>query len=321
MKWNAWPGRKLIDMMIRKYAKKARALWRHLTRPGILRFVRITKEMPPMVRARKPEAPVLTFAGCDSDIFRQMREQSECLFGDFHPNDRVLIKINCNTADPYPASTDRPFLLFVLDLLSSRGITCVTVGDCSALTRLPTHQVFKASGLSSALKGKAKVVCFDEGRWVTVPIPGEYLKRVTVPECVFMTDKIIYLANCKTHRLADFSLGMKLAVGFMHPHERYALHQDHLCEKIAEISLALQPDLTIVDARYTFIDDGPDKGRVAMGNTVFAGRDMLRTDAQAYRLLYMLKKEAGCIGRFSEDPLDMTQFRHAGKLMEEGKWS
>lgn len=249
-----------------------------------------------------------------------MREQAHTLFDGFRAEDRVLIKINHNTAAPYPASTDHLFLAFFMDLLRARGITRIKVGDCSTVTRLPTRRVFDASGIYAALQGKAEIVCFDEGRWVTVPIHGEYLVHVTIPQCVFEADKIIYLANCKTHWLADFSLGMKLAVGFMHPHERYALHRDHLHEKIAEISLALRPDLTIIDARAALITGGPDKGSTASGNTVLAGRDIIQTDMEAYRLLYRLKLANGCAESFSADPFDMGQFRHVKKLAEEGRW-
>jgi uncharacterized protein (DUF362 family) len=306
--------------MIRMYSQKAKALYRLLTQPKILWSVKTSRTMPPRIPAQGQEMPVFAFRGTDSVIMHQMAEQADRLFMGFQPNDRVLIKINQNTAAPYPASTDPRFLEAVLDLLILRGITRIKVGDCSAVTQLPTRKVFAASGISAALRDKAKLVCFDGGRWVCVPVRGEYLNRVTIPECVFETDRIIYIANCKTHRLADFSLGMKLAVGFMHPYERYALHGDHLHEKIAEISLAIRPDLIFLDARKTFITGGPDEGRVAAGNAVFAGTNLIQTDAEGYRLLYELKRAGSCAGGFSEDPFEMAQFRHARKLIEEGRW-
>jgi uncharacterized protein (DUF362 family) len=320
MRWSAWLAGRKAREMIRKYAQKAKALYRLMTQPKILRPVKTSRTMPPRITAQGRDAHVFAFRGTDGDIMHQLAEQADRLFIGFRPNERVLIKINLNTAAPYPASTDPRFLGAVLDLLILRGITRIRVGDCSAVAQLPTRKVFAASGMSAALKGKAKFVCFDEGRWICVPVRGEYLSHVMIPECVFETDRIIYIANCKTHRLADFSLAMKLAVGFMHPNERYALHEDHLHEKIAEISLAVRPDLAILDARETFITGGPDDGRIAAGNAVFAGTNLIQTDAEGYRLLYELKRAGGCAEGFSEDPFEMAQFRHARKLFEEGRW-
>jgi uncharacterized protein (DUF362 family) len=320
MRWSIWLAGKETLEMIRIYVQKAKALYRKLTQPKVLWPVNTSRTMPPRLSAQGQEMPVFAFRGSDSVIVHQMAEQADRFFMGFKPNDRVLIKINHNTAAPYPASTDPRFLEAVLDLLILRGITRIKVGDCSAVTHLPTQKVFAASGIPAALKGKAKLVCFDRCRWVRVPVRGEYLNRVTVPECIFETDRIIYIANCKTHQLADFSLAMKLAVGFMHPYERYALHEDHLHEKIAEISLAVQPDLVILDARKTFITGGPDEGRVVSGNTVFVGTNLIQTDVEGYRLLYTLKSDSGCVGSFSEDPYEMAQFRHARKMIEEGRW-
>ncbi len=66
-------------------------------------------------------------------------------------------------------------------------------------------------------------------------------------------------ANIKSHIESDFSFGMKLGVGFVHPLERFPMHRDHLREKIAEINLAVPQDLTIIDGRTTFITGGPDR--------------------------------------------------------------
>lgn len=48
----------------------------------------------------------------------------------------------------------------------------------------------------------------------------------------------------------------------MHPLDRYPLHRDgHLKQIIPEISLAVPPDLTLIDGRNAFITGGPHMGR------------------------------------------------------------
>ncbi len=112
---------------------------------------------------------------------------------------------------------------------------------------------------------------------------------------------------------------IKLAVGFMHPLERCALHRDHLQEKIAEINLAVQSDLYIMDARTVMITGGPDFGKTADAGTIMVSSNPLALDLEAYKLLYTLKAENDCLEGFKEDPFSLTQLRHAREIGIGGK--
>ncbi len=232
----------------------------------------------------------------------------------FQPHHSILIKINLNTAKPYPASTSPAFLVALIDFLKGLGIQNIKVGDCSANYALPTMRVAEKAGILEAMGDPAEMVCFDRGSWVKVPINGHFLKHVTIPEAVYETDRIIALANMKTHSQADFSFGLKLGVGFMHPLERQELHHSHLQEKSVEINLAIQPDLTIIDGREAFISGGPDEGKIAECGNLIIGTDQIAVDYETYKLLYALKKKHGCIEHFSDDPFEMPQLRH-GRLI------
>lgn len=236
---------------------------------------------------------------------------------------RVLIKINLNTSDPYPASTCPFMLAALIEFLQNRGISSIVVGDCSSISALPTRKVAKKAGILDALSGSAKMVCFDEEPWVKVRVEGEFLKEVTVPRAVYEVDRIISMANLKTHHISDFTFGLKLAVGFMHPLERYPLHRDgHLKQIIPEISLAVPPDLTLIDGRTAFITGGPHIGRAEKAGVFIMGSEQLAVDVEAYRQLYLLKKRHGCLEHFKEDPFEMPQLAHARKCLPEGKaWS
>ncbi len=224
---------------------------------------------------------------------------------------KVLIKFNLNTANPYPASVCPRMLRTLADILLNLGAREVTAGDCCTIGLLPTRSQVKKAGLARALKDRAKVICFDETPWVNVPIPGRYLESITVPRPALEADCIVALSNLKTHQYAAYTGALKLSVGFMHPLERIPLHRDHLQEKIAEINLALQPDLCVMDARTVMITDGPDYGRTAAGNLILVGENPLAIDLEAYRLLYRLKEKNNCLKGFSEDPFSLTQLRHA----------
>lgn len=232
----------------------------------------------------------------------------------WHPDQRVLIKVNLNTSDPYPASTDCETLAALVDFLYARGFRRIMVGDCSSLSALPTRNTAKSTGILKAVAGKAEMIYFDEGPWVAVPLPGSLLQEVTVPQAAMDADRIIFLANMKTHQWADFSLGLKLAVGFMHPLERAAMHRQHLQEKAVEINLAVPADLTVIDSRTAFISGGPVQGRTARNNLLLAGTNQLSVEVEAYRQLYALKKAHNLTEHFTEDPFDMLQLRHAKQI-------
>jgi uncharacterized protein (DUF362 family) len=137
-----------------------------------------------------------------------------------------------------------------------------------------------------------------------------------VPRLVNQVDRIIYLANLKTHRQVDFSLGMKLAVGFMHPLQRMELNQENLHEKIVEIAAVVQPDLIFLDGRKALVDGGPNEGRIERGDCVIVGSDLLQTDLLGYETLLEMKKAHQCLANFTEDPFEMKQFQYAKKVFK-----
>ena len=292
-----------------------RKLMQRLFKPKILKkivFQGYTQPRPLPIQKQSTPPIVFSIQTQDLSVFIK---QLDLVWGKVWPDAgntdlKILLKINLNTADPYPASTDPEFLRNFTKFLVDKGYSRIMIGDCSAIRSLPTLRVLKRTRIWDAIQDKVDIHCFDCENWVRVRIEGLYLKEITLPRLVFDVDRIISIANCKAHRLADFSMGMKLGVGFMHPLERYALHDNHLSEKIAEINLAAYPDLTIIDGRKAMITGGPIHGRIEEGNQFLVGNNVLAVDLEGYRHLYQLKKNYSCIENFSEDPFDMIQFKH-----------
>lgn len=288
---------------------------RRLFKPAILKKITTAAKMPPRRSVLPLSTNVHCFRGAARAIWEQIEAASKDMFQGFSPSDRILIKINLNTADPFPASTDPTALGHLLALMNRMGFRNVTVGDCSSISALPTKRVLRKTGLGDVIKANARIALFDEMEWVEVPITGTYWKQIVVPKLIFEVDKIIYLANLKTHKWADFSMALKLGVGLVHPLQRYDLHRDFLQEKTAEIILGIEPDLVFLDAREPFIVGGPAKGETAWGNCVFAGRDALAVDLKGYELLYELKRQRNCLDNFKADPFEMRQFQHARQIL------
>jgi len=219
--------------------------------------------------------------------------------------DKVLVKPNFNSPDPYPGSTDLVFLRAVVERLLEEGAK-VTIGESSGGIWRPTRNVFRKLGVFDLARHlNVDLIAFEDKTddWLRVKIDGDYLRVVTMPRSAYEADKIVYLPCMKTHNVARFSGALKLTVGFMHPGERRALHARHLEQKIAEISLCWQPNLVIMDGRKGFVAGGPDKGQLVEPGLLLASGDLVAIDIEAMRILLTYEAK----NRLVPDPLQSLQ--------------
>jgi uncharacterized protein (DUF362 family) len=290
-----------------------RRLFRYLTRPAVLRRIVLDGQAEARI-ANRHLTKGQVFVGLRENESASLNKLCQSIVPAWDRSERILFKINLNTADAYPASTDPEFLSALLDAMRDEGYRNLLVGDCSSIGALPTRRVAAQTGITEALRDRAQLICFDNEPWVRLTIGGKYLSSAVVPKIVFQIDRIIHLANMKTHCLADFSFGMKLGVGYMHPLERRELHREYLHEKVSELALAVQPDLTVIDGQKAFVCGGPVNGRVEKAGVVLWGENPLAVDVETYRRLYALKKEFNCLEGFAEDPFEMRQLQHARQI-------
>jgi len=228
-----------------------------------------------------------------------------------HRGERVLVKPNFNSTDPYPGSTDPGFLRAVLELLQDTGADLVVGESAGGLWR-PSRNVANKLGALDLLKEMGiEFIAFDAGEtdWVEIPIEGEFLHRVTVPKAMYEADSLVYLPGMKTHKFARFTLSLKLSMGFVHPAERLAYHMRNLEQKVAEINLVRQPDLIIMDGRKAFVSGGPEKGELAEPGVILASGDMVAIDVEALRVLQSFRAD----NRLGSDPFALPQIATALK--------
>jgi uncharacterized protein (DUF362 family) len=225
--------------------------------------------------------------------------------------DRVFVKPNFNSPDPFPAATDLAFLEAVIELILEHGAR-VTVGESSGGVWRPTRKVFKQLGVPElARRLGIEVIAFEDrpDDWVQIMINGDYLRRVIMPRSAYEADKIVYLPCMKTHNLAAFSGAIKLAFGFVAPGQRRSFHLGHLQEKLAETSLCWQPDLIIMDGRKAFVSGGPNKGQLAEPGLVLASGDLVAIDVEAIRVIL----EYRASNRIPANPWELPQIATALK--------
>lgn len=228
--------------------------------------------------------------------------------------ERVMVKPNFNSADPYPGSSDLEFVKVVIRMLTEAGAK-VVVGESSGGIWRPTRRVMeKLDAVRQLTDMGAEVIAFDDKErrwdWVRVRVDGDYIREVTVPGSVYEADKIVYLPCMKTHRFARFSLSLKLAIGLVHPGERRRMHMRNLERKTAEFSLALQPDLIIMDGRKSFVSGGPDKGELVEPGVIMASGDLVAIDVEALKILGSYKAKNRLLPNPYDSPQIATALRH-----------
>jgi len=234
--------------------------------------------------------------------------------------DRVLVKPNFNSADPYPGSTDLVFLRAVIEILLEAGAR-VTVGESSGGIWRPTRKVLQKLGMFELVRDLGvELVAFEDRAddWVRIKIDGDYLGAVSMPRSAYEADKIVYLPCMKTHRIARFSGALKLAVGLMHPGERRALHARHLEQKVAEISMCWQPDLIVMDGRKAFVSGGPDTGQLVEPGLMLASGDLVAIDVEAMKVLLSYEGKNKLVADPWRSPQIVTALKHGLGVGEGG---
>lgn len=203
------------------------------------------------------------------------------------PGEKVLIKPNINTADPFPASSDPAFVRAIVEAALLAGASQVIVGESSTFYQ-NTRKNIEKLGLFELerINARVKVLSFDDGKWIKRKVVGgQFLKTISVPEILDQIDRLIFLPCLKTHFVAKFTGALKLGVGLMKPRERLLLHAKNTEEKIAELNLVFKPDLIIMDGRKCFIAGGPTAGVLREPGVILASTSRIEIDLEEIKII------------------------------------
>ena len=204
--------------------------------------------------------------------FDQMLKKGMEMLGGFAKlgkNKSVHLKPNFVAPSPYPVTTDGKSLVSTVELLQKEGYKDITIAEWGSLGRggtvIPTW-AFKFYGLDKkAEQGgfKIKDLAFDEvvdvkdDKWEAMPKVGVFKNS-------YETDVIINMPTIKQHSLLQFTCAIKNMMGCIDKQARNDMHRvgsaydnenrstklkmSHLA--IAELAAAVNPELTLIDARY-----------------------------------------------------------------------
>jgi uncharacterized protein (DUF362 family) len=243
-------------------------------------------------------------------------------FGPLH-GQTVFLKPNFNSADPFPGSTHNDTLAALVRGLQARGAGLITVGDRSGMG--DTRRVMESKGifrLAAELGFEAEVLDeLDAAGWERMQPPGSHWRRgFAIARPVLDADVVVQTCCLKTHRFGGhFTLSLKNSVGLVAkriPGEGYdymrELHMSrHQRLMIAEVNLAYQPGLILMDGLEAFVGGGPARGKRVAPGVILTGTDRVAVDAVGVAIL----RAFGTTGAVSRGPIfEQEQIARAVEL-------
>lgn len=262
------------------------------------------------------------------DRFEALRHAVQLSGGlDFlRPGQRVLVKPNACCPNPHPATTSPEMLAAVLALVREREPGHLIVGEQTFFIQNTLANMGRTGLDVAAQEGADELVAFDDVARVRIKPPGveHFPTGYRVPALLQDVDHIINLACVKTHRLARFTMALKNVIGLIDADSRRHYHSRRRREgyavfatMIAEMALAMQPSLTILEGMAAFITGGPSGGHVVQPDLVIASRDRVAADVVG---LAVLRHHGSQEGVPSEEyiqglpPADQPVIREAARL-------
>jgi uncharacterized protein (DUF362 family) len=209
----------------------------------------------------------------------------------------LFLKPNFNSADVPPGSTHDDTLSTLVRWLQAMGADRITVGDRSGMgdTRKVMEQkdIFRMGDELGF-----ETVVFDEldaDDWEPMQVEGSHWQQgFAVARPILEADGVIQTCCLKTHRYGGhFTLSLKNSVGLVAkwvPGESHNYMQElhsspHQRRMIAEVNVAYQPDLIVMDGVEAFVKGGPAQGERAAAHVILASTDRIAIDAVGVAIL------------------------------------
>ena len=200
------------------------------------------------------------------------------------PGSSVLVKPNIGWDRPVElaANTHPEVVRAIVELCLKAGAAKVVILD---RTCNDARRSYRTSGMQEmADKLPARSVSLEfvhETRFRAVDIPrGLVVRQWPLYEAALRADVIINVPIAKHHSIGGLTLGMKNLMGLMGGN-RGVFHSG-LGQKLADLTSAIMPGLTVLDASRILVRNGPTGGRiedVRVLNLVAASADPVAIDA------------------------------------------
>ena len=142
--------------------------------------------------------------------------------------------------------------------------------------RFKQHEIVKLGKKYPSVK----VILANEQRmYQPVQVEGKVLKETEMLKLLSKVDLTINLATAKHHTATHVTLAIKNLMGLIW--DRSVFHTElDLAQAVADLALAIRPQLNIIDASRVLLNGGPTgPGPVINENRIFASTDILAVDS------------------------------------------
>jgi uncharacterized protein (DUF362 family) len=210
--------------------------------------------------------------------------------------DVVVVKPNIgwDRLPEYAATTNPEVVAEIVKMCFEAGAKRVKVFDH---TVNDARRCYTQSGISEAAKNAgADVSYIDSRRFKDRTINGLVLKKWPLYEDIFSADKIINVPIAKHHSTSKLTLAMKNWMGIMGG-SRGQIHQ-RIDESLVDLSHAVNPALTVLDAVRILTRNGPQGGNLAdvkKLDTIIASADQVAVDSYGATLFGMKGRDLGYV--------------------------
>jgi uncharacterized protein (DUF362 family) len=170
---------------------------------------------------------------------------------------------------------------------------------------------FERSGMNALAADLPELTFVELGEdkhFERVPAPDAVeFKEIGIAKLLRKADVFINLPSAKAHSGTTVSFGLKNLMGVIQ--DRGLFHQEYdLHSAVADLATLVRPQLTILDAAYVLLTNGPGgPGRIEQLDTIIAGTDPLAVDAAGTGL-----------GEWNDRMLKPGDVRHLALAAERG---
>ena len=232
--------------------------------------------------------PLATAAGTDpAALVREVLGKLGGMRQFVSAGDRVVVKPNIGwDRTPEEAANTHPEVVAEL----CRQALDAGAGEVRVFDRTcnDARRTYQRSGINDALASfgsRVRLEHVNDNRFEVTEIPGaEKLTRWPLYRPALEADVLINVPVLKHHGLSEVTIGMKNLMGLMGGN-RGRIHQG-IDDNLVDLSLAIRPHLTVVDATRILTRNGPQgggTGPVRIANRMAACTDVVTADAWGAR--------------------------------------
>ena len=201
--------------------------------------------------------------------------------------DKVVIKPNMSFSNPpeYGSTTHPDVIATTAELCLDAGAKEVLVVDHTLRNWELCFEKTKIKETLSGMSGVSLISLASQGMYRDVDVPhGKSLKRTQAARHLLDADCFINMPTAKSHGSTGVSFGMKNLMGLVWSRGPFHFQLD-LDQAVADLAGLMKPTLTIMDAQYALINNGPGgPGDVERLSKVIAGIDPVAVDAYTVTL-------------------------------------